>query len=205
VLRLGEFHKEEIVQKQENNVDAANDREHSDSQDTPRTFKQAMRSAESKQRRSAIDKELANLKRKSVWSVKRLPKQRRALGARWVFARKENPDGSTRYKARYVAKGFNQKEGTDFAHTFAPTATFTSVRVLLTIAAKHNWPVYNFDFVAAYLNAPIDKEVWVSPPEGLNSQEGDACLLHKVLYGTKQAARCWWKRLSSSLASLGYE
>jgi uncharacterized protein YaeQ len=103
-----------------------------------------------------------------------------------------------------VAKGFGQKEGTDFAHTFATTATFTSMRILLTIAAKHNWPVYNFDFVAAYLNAPIDEEVWVRPPEGLKTQEGNACILHKALYGTKQASRCWWKHSSSTLASLGY-
>jgi hypothetical protein len=154
--------------------------------------------------KAAINTELKNLRRKTVWTVKRLPKACRALGARWVFARKENPDGSLRYKARYVAKGFNQKEGTNYAHTFAPTAKFTSMRILLAIAAKHQWPVYNFDFVAAYLNAPIDEEVWVRPPEGLKAQEGDACILHKALYGTKQAARCWWKHLSSTLAGLGY-
>jgi hypothetical protein len=66
-------------------------------------------------------------------------------------------------------------------------------------------PVYNFDFVAAYLNAPIDEEVWVTAPEGLTTAKGEACLLEKALYGTKQAARCWWKHLSSTLSSLGYE
>jgi hypothetical protein len=78
------------------------------------------------------------------------------------------------------------------------------MRILLTIAAKHNWPIYNFDFVAAYFNAPIDEEVWVRPPEGLEVLTGEACLLEKALYGTKQAARCWWKHLSSTLANLGY-
>ena len=75
----------------------------------------------------AVDTELDNLRRKSVWKVRKLPANRRKLGARWVFAKKNNPDGSVKFKARYVAKGFNQKEGTDFAHTFAPTATFTSM------------------------------------------------------------------------------
>lgn len=104
-----------------------------------------------------------------------------------------------------MAKGFNQKEGTDYAHTFALTANFTYMCILLTVAAKNHWPVYNFDFVVAYLNAPIDKEVWVQLPEGLEIEEGEACLLEKALYGTKQAARCWWKNLSSTLASLGYK
>ena len=79
------------------------------------------------------------------------------------------------------------------------------MQVLLAVAARHNWPVYNFDFVAAYLNAPIDKEVWVKAPEGLEVQDGKACLLDKALYGTKQAARCWWKHLSGMLHTLGYK
>jgi hypothetical protein len=59
--------------------------------------------------------------------------------------------------------------------------TFTSMQILLTFAAKHQWPVYNFNYIAAYLNAPINKEMWVQPPEGLNAHEGDAYILHKAL------------------------
>jgi hypothetical protein len=115
-----------------------------------------------------------------------------------------NPDGSTRCKARYVAKGYNQKEVTNFAHTFAPTATFTSMRVLLTIAAWNNWPIYNFKFGAVDLNAPIDEEVWVQAPKGLDVEPGEACRCDKALYGTKKAACCWWKHLSETLKTLGY-
>ncbi|WAR57495.1 hypothetical protein PtB15_8B545 [Puccinia triticina] len=42
------------------------------------------------------------------------------------------------------------------------------------VQAKNNWPVYNFDFVAAYLNAPINEEVWVQAPEGLDVEAGEA-------------------------------
>jgi hypothetical protein len=90
-------------------------------------------------------------------------------------------------------QGVNKVEGTDYVQTFALTAIFTSMRVLLTVAAQHQWPMYNFDFVAAYLNAPINKEVWVRAPESLPVADGKACLLDKALYGTKQAARCWWE------------
>jgi hypothetical protein len=77
------------------------------------------------------------------------------------------------------------------------------MRVLLAVAARQNWPVYNFDFVAAYLNAPINEEVWVKAPEGLEIQDGEACLLDKALYGTKHTARCCWKHLSGTLHMLG--
>jgi hypothetical protein len=100
-----------------------------------------MRSAEAKHWKEAIESELNNLRRKVVWWVRPLPKKRKALGARWVFAKKLNDNGSTRYKAQYVAKGYNQAKGMDYAQTFAPTATFTSMCILLTVAARHNWPV----------------------------------------------------------------
>jgi hypothetical protein len=140
-LELGNFSEEKLVQEQETNVDQANQHVETAPSGTPNTFKQAMKSSKSKEWRAAINKELANLRHKSVWTVKHLPKARRALGARWVFAKKPNANGTTRCKACYVAKGFNQREGTGYAHRFAPNATFTSMRILLTIAAKRNWPV----------------------------------------------------------------
>jgi hypothetical protein len=51
---------------------------------------------------------------------------------------------------------------------------------------------------------PINKDVWVRLPEGLEVPKGHACKLHKALYGTKQVARCWWKHLHGKLGSLGY-
>jgi hypothetical protein len=58
--------------------------------------------------------------------------------------------------------------------------------------------------VAAYLHSPIDEDIWVKPPEGLEVPPGHACKLKKALYGTRQAACCWWKHLQSKLGDLGY-
>jgi hypothetical protein len=203
-LELSNFKEEENVIEKEANVDTTNQVFHNNAATTPSTFKQAMMSSEAPGWKASIRVKLENLQRKSVWQVLKIPAARQALGARWVFTKKKNTNGSVRYKACYLAKGFNQNEGTNYAHTFAPTAAFTSMRILLTIAAKNHWPIYNFDFVAAYLNAPIYKEVWVRLPEGLKVGTRKACLLNKVLYGTKQAAHCWWKHLSATLVGLGY-
>jgi hypothetical protein len=88
--------------------------------------------------------------------------------------------------------------------TFAPTATFVSLRLLLTVAAANHWPVYSFDFVPAYLNSPIDEEIWINPPKGMEVPAGQALKLKKALYGTRQAARCWWIHLRDTLARLDY-
>jgi hypothetical protein len=91
---------------------------------------------------------------------------KKELNVRWVFATKPDEGAEVRYKACFVAKGFTQVAGVDFNATFAPTATFVSLRLLLTVAAANDWPVHSFDFVAAYLNSPIDEEIWIKPPEG---------------------------------------
>jgi hypothetical protein len=154
---------------------------------------------------AAVQEELTNLDRLQVWEVCPIPAGTRVLKAKWVFAVKTNSAGiPTWYKARYVAKGFDQVRGMQFDATFAPTASFVSMRIILSIAALNNWPVHTFEFVAAYLNSPIEEEVWVAPPEGLRVRPGKGCLLCKALYGTKQAGRCWWQHLSGTLGALGY-
>jgi hypothetical protein len=88
--------------------------------------------------------------------------------------------------------------------TFSSTATFVSLRLMLILAAANNWPVHSFDFVAAYLNSPIDKEIWIKPPEGMSVPPGHALRLEKALYGTCQAAQCWWLHLKDTLAKFNY-
>jgi hypothetical protein len=112
------------------------------------------------------------------------------MGAGWVFVEKRTADGKLiKLKAQYVAKGYAQIPGVEFMDTFAPTRTFVSLRLLLTVPSKCDWPIYSFNFVAAYLHSPIKEEVWVQPPEGLDVPKGYAERLQKALYGTKQAVR----------------
>jgi hypothetical protein len=121
-----------------------------------------------------------------------------------MFATKLDMGEEVRYKARFVAKGFTQVAGVDFNATFAPTATFVSLRLLLTVASANNWPVHSFYFVADYLNSPIDEEIWIKPPKGMEVPTGHALKLEKVLYGTRQEARCWWLHFKGMLARINY-
>ncbi|MBW0529865.1 hypothetical protein O181_069580 [Austropuccinia psidii MF-1] len=74
------------------------------------------------------------------------------------------------------------------------------------VSKKDTWKenVNSFDFVAAYLNANINEEVWVHPPNGLNIANGFSCQLRKALYDTKKAGHCWWHCIVKKLLTLGY-
>ncbi|PLW24604.1 hypothetical protein PCASD_06183 [Puccinia coronata f. sp. avenae] len=191
LMKLGNFDHELEFHNQELIMDKILELCHLYSISVPHTFKQAMKSPEKDEWMKAIAIELNNLEEMRVWSLGQLPSGKKELNGLWVFATKPDEGAGIRFKACFVAKGFTQVAGVDFNATFAPTATFASLRLLLTVAAANDWPVHSFDFVAAYLNSPIDEEVWVKPPEGMQVPAGHALRLEKALYGTRQAARCW--------------
>jgi len=80
------------------------------------------------------------------------------IGCKWVYLRKINPDGSTRYKARLVIKGYEQKEGINYDETYAPVSKLATFRLLLALAAQYGWDVDHMDVVTAFLNPKIDRD-----------------------------------------------
>ena len=63
------------------------------------------------------------LERNQTWEIVELPKEKKTVGCKWVYALKYKTDGSLeRYKSRLVAKGFTQTFGIDYQETFAPVA-----------------------------------------------------------------------------------
>jgi hypothetical protein len=136
-----------------------------------------------------------------------------AIGSKWVYKKKMNPDGTTRYKVRLVIKGYEQVEGIDFNETYAPVSKLTTARLLLSLAAKYDWRVDHLDIVTAFLNPKIDRDnVYMSLPPGIEWLDPDLyksstqCVrLLKALYGLKQAPRLWYEDINQFLLSIGFD
>ncbi len=110
-------------------------------------------------------------------------------------------DGTfSRYKARWVAKGFEQREGIDYKETFFLVVKSCSTRILFALAAFYNWFIEHLDAVTAYLNSNLDVLLYV---ELLNGywEAGKVALLRKTIYGLKQSA-CQWNKNSSTTKNL---
>ena len=71
------------------------------------------------------------------------PEGKSVVTSKWIYKIKHAADGSIeKYKARFVARGFSQKEGIDYEETFALVARYTSIRVIMALAAKLGWKLH---------------------------------------------------------------
>uniref|UniRef100_A0A3Q2CLN8 Reverse transcriptase domain-containing protein n=1 Tax=Cyprinodon variegatus TaxID=28743 RepID=A0A3Q2CLN8_CYPVA len=138
--------------------------------DVPKTFREAMDSKKSRMWADAMKEEMNSLTENETFTLTPLPGGKQAVGGRWVFTVKESPDGSETCKARYVAKGYGQVEGTDYKETFSPTANMTSLRALIQVAVKEGLALHQMDVKTAYLHAPMDCEVYMEQPEEKRNQ-----------------------------------
>jgi len=159
----------------------------------PPNYKEAVKSPESEYWMNAMNEEMNSLKGNNTFTLTTLPEGRKLVGGRWVYTIKENPNGFKTYKARYVAKGYSQVKDVDCQETFPPTVDFTSVCTLMQLAAQYDLILHQMDVKTAYLNAPIDCEIFMEQPEGFEvSSKCDDVLVYKLnksLYGLKQSGR----------------
>lgn len=113
---------------------------------------------------------------------------KKVVGCRWVCVIKYQPNGNAeRLKARLVAKGYTQTYGIDYEETFSLIAKISSVRVLISLAARLGWPLYQLDVKNAFLHGDLNEEVYMEQPLGFVA-EGESekvCRLKKAIYGLK--------------------
>uniref|UniRef100_H3H9D6 Reverse transcriptase Ty1/copia-type domain-containing protein n=1 Tax=Phytophthora ramorum TaxID=164328 RepID=H3H9D6_PHYRM len=126
----------------------------------------------------------------------------------WVFRVKENQAGEIeRFKARLVAKGFSQKYGIDYDETFAPVAKFTSIRIVLSLAAKYGLKLHQMDVKTAFLNGVLDEDIYMAQPDGYVDEDhpDHVCKLKRSLYGLKQSPRMWNQTIDDFMLKLGFK
>lgn len=173
----------------------------------PRTLSVALNGPDSKMWTNAVNSEYNSIMENNTWKLVPLPPGRKTISNRWLFRRKLNPDGSTaRFKARLVVRGFTQCEGIDYFETFSPVVKTSSVRTLLAVAAQGGFIVHQMDVQTAFLHGILEEEVYMNQPEGFVDKKRpiDVCQLLKTLYGLKQSAKGWNRRMHKYLLRKGF-
>ena len=97
-----------------------------------------------------------------VWEVVLRLEGKSVVTLRWIYKIKHVADGSIeKYKARFLACGFSQKEGVDYDETFTPVARYTSIRVIISLVSVLGWRLHQMDVKIAFLNGLIEEEVYI--------------------------------------------
>ncbi|CAI7783124.1 unnamed protein product [Closterium sp. NIES-54] len=124
----------------------------------------------------------------------------------WIFRVKRPPGSPPAFKARYVARGFSQRQGVDHFQTFSPTPKMTTLQVLLHVAAQRDYESHSLDFSTTFLQGSLHEEIWLRRPPGFTGTfpAGTQWSLHRPLYGLRQAPHEWHDTLRTTLADLGF-
>ena len=185
----------------------------------PVNGKQALKSKE--WREKAMFPELKSLVDMGCFGIvprSSMPEGQKTISGKWVFVRKHDTDGNlTRLKGRYVARGFSQREGIDYAanHTYAPVAAPETVRAQLCFAAHRRQHAHQLDIGNAFIINDLQEKIYMPIPYGLKEYYESAGLefpsgeemvvqLKKTLYGLVQSSFCFYHTLVESLKSLGF-
>jgi hypothetical protein len=119
----------------------------------------------------------------------------------WVFTYKFDKDGLLyEYKARLVVRGDLQD---DWGNMYAATLAARVFRFLIALTAAFGLRAYQYDVLNAFLNAPLNKPVYVRTPEPYVKQLGELLELKRALYRLKDAPLLWYKHLEETMIKLG--
>jgi hypothetical protein len=149
----------------------------------PTCFEEAI---QKKEWADAMTEEYQSIIKNNVWEIVPRPKGEDVVSSKWLFKIKHVAHGSIeKYKARFVACGFSQKEGTDYEDTFTHVARYISIRTIIALATKMKWKLHQMDVKTTFLNVVIEEEVYIEQPQGLEVEDmkSHVCRLKKALYG----------------------
>ena len=135
--------------------------------------------------------EIDSLQEHDVLELTELPKERKAIGCKWVFKIKRNAEGSVeRYEVTLVAQGFFQRYGVDYDETFFPVVRLESIRAVVTLVVQRGLKLHKMDVISALLNEPEGFAV--------KGKERLVCKLNKSLYSNSLGVgNPYWMSISN--------
>ncbi|KAK8625728.1 hypothetical protein V6N13_056889 [Hibiscus sabdariffa] len=83
---------------------------------------------------------------------------------------------------------------------------FKSIRILLAIAAFHDYEIWQMDVKTTFLNGKLEEDMFMTQPEGFVTPKnvGKVCKLQRSIYGLKQASRSWNLHFNDAIKEFGF-
>ena len=94
--------------------------------------------------------------------------------------------------------------GIDYHETFSPTLKYDSLRLITALSIHYGFNIEQIDINSAYLNATLDENIYMEPPEGHPDHNKNYWKLEKAIYGLKQSGKQWNEELNKYLINIGF-
>ncbi|CAI7771030.1 unnamed protein product [Closterium sp. NIES-53] len=145
---------------------------------TPRSYAEAIAGEYSSQWQTTMDAEMASWKSTRTCVNEVPPPGANIVDGMWIFIVKRPPGSPPAFKARYVARGFTQRD----------------------------YELHSLDFSTDFLQGSLHEEIWLRRPLGFigSFPAGTQQSLPQPVYGLRQAPRKWHDTLRTTLAALGF-
>ncbi|GKE68661.1 retrotransposon protein, putative, ty1-copia subclass [Tanacetum coccineum] len=138
--------------------------------DKPANYKEAMTSPEAAKWKEAIKSEIQSMYDNQVWNLVNTTLGLKTVGCKWIFNKKTDINGKVHtFKARLVAKGYTQTHKINYEETLSPVAKIKSIRIMLAIAAFHDYKIWQMDVKTAFVNGKLTGDVFMAQPEGFEN------------------------------------
>ncbi|KAM2793311.1 hypothetical protein PS2_004857 [Malus domestica] len=176
--------------------------------DIPSNFEEAIESEENERWCNVMGDEMNSLLKNKTWELAKLPKGKKAITCKWVYAKKEDADekSNVRFKARLVAKGYAQNDGIDYNEIFSPVVKHSSIRIILALVAQYDLELVQLNVKTVFLHGDLNEEIYMCQPDGytVKRKENLFCKLKKSFYGLKQSPRQWYLRFDKFMKGQNY-
>ncbi|CAI7754757.1 unnamed protein product [Closterium sp. NIES-54] len=145
---------------------------------TPLSYAEAIMGEYSSQWQTTMDAEMASWKSTSTYVNEVPPPGANIVDDMWIFRVKRLPGSRSAFKARYVARGFAQRD----------------------------YELHSLDFSTAFLQGSLHEEIWLRRPPGFTGSFplGTQWSLRRLVHGLCQAPQEWHDTLRTTLAALGF-
>lgn len=169
-----------------------------------RSYKQATESVFAREWAQAIKNKFKSLQKMCMWGVIERDSNQNLVPTKWVFTVKKK-NGTEEAKARLVAIGNEKNDVNDYGPLYSPFCLIEIHCFILSLATIKKYTLWVLDITTAYLNSPIETDVYLCVPMGMDINESRHMLkLKRAIYGLRISAKCWYNRLLTKLKSANY-
>jgi hypothetical protein len=174
-------------------------------------LQQALRQPDAKEFVQAVIKEVNGHMDCNNWTLKKrskVPEDVQIIPSVWLMQCKRDltTNKIKSHKARLNLHGGKQIYGMNYYETYAPVVTWFAIRLMTIFGIIFCWALCQVDFVMAYPQAPIEMDIYMELPQGIQTAHGNSkdhvLKLEKNIYSQKQAGHVWNSFLVDKLLSI---